>query len=278
MTETLLSSTPPETGSSFLPAFFFLSGEKKAALSAVYGFCRAADDAVDEPGDADPQENIQLWREELDRLYAKNPTHPITAALLAPIEKFNLQKDDFLLLIEGVASDIIPRRYQTFEQLEWYLARVSSAVGMQCARIFGCSREPEAREYAKYLGYAIQMTNIIRDLAEDCRRGRVYIPLDDLARFRLSEKDILNPAMSEAVSELLAFEAGRARRFYAKARSALHPDDCRSMFPAGIMACVYETLLDKMESGGFDPHAARPKLGKLEKILCILKAWRNSLC
>ncbi|MDD2772936.1 MAG: squalene/phytoene synthase family protein [Elusimicrobiales bacterium] len=262
--------------SSFSPAFFFLSGGRKEALSALYAFCRAVDDAVDEPGGADPRESIRLWRAELDRLYAGEPTLQIAKNLLVPVKNFGLRKEDFLLLIEGVESDIAPRRYKTLAELEWYLARVASAVGMQCARIFGCRHEEQAREYAKWLGYGIQLTNIIRDAAEDSRAGRLYLPLDDLERFGLAENDILNPGRAAALARLLAFEAEKARGFYAKARAALHPADRKCMFPAMIMACVYEGLLGKMEAGGFGVSAERPRLGKAEKIWCIIKAWRNS--
>jgi len=171
-------------------------------------------------------------------------------------------------------------RYKTFGELEWYLYRAASAVGFLCAQIFGCKNEQAGQQYAKWLGYAVQTTNIIRDVMEDARMNRIYIPLDDLAVLGLCENDILAIARGDAqtaevkkkLSAVLKFEAERAREFYAKARAALDPADKSAMFPAAIMGRLYEALLEKIARRGYDVSAGKIRLCAPEKIICIVKA------
>ena len=161
---------PPEAGSNFRPAFFFLSKKQKRALSAVYAYCRCVDDIVDVPGNNDPADSIKSWREEIGRLYQGKPTCEISKNLLPAVSEYGLQAQDFLLILEGVEKDITVSGYETFADLEQYLYRVACAVGLLCVRIFGYDHS-SAQDYAKWLGYAVQMTNILRDVSQDAARG-----------------------------------------------------------------------------------------------------------
>ncbi|MCX5783459.1 MAG: squalene/phytoene synthase family protein [Elusimicrobia bacterium] len=257
--------------SNFAIAFLFLPAKKRQAIKAVYNFCRAVDDAVDKPGPANPEKAITAWRTEIENLYNGAPSTEIGRALLSPVKNFGLKKEHFLLVIEGVEKDIYTNRYKTFAELQWYLYRVASAVGMLCLGIFG---GVSADEYGKWLGYAVQMTNITRDVKEDARMGRIYIPLEDMEKFAVSEKDVLSGKITPQIKSLLSFEAERANKFYAKARAAMPTQNRKSLFPSEIMACVYEALLSKIESAGFGVCA--PKLNFAEKITCIIKARRNT--
>lgn len=262
---------PPEAGSNFRPAFFFLSRKQKRALSAVYAYCRCVDDIVDIPGNDDPADSIKSWREEIGRLYQGKPTCAISKDLLPAVSEYGLQAQDFLLILEGVEKDIAVSSYETFADLEQYLYRVASAVGLLCVRIFGYDHS-SAKDYAKWLGYAVQMTNILRDVSRDAARGRIYLPMEDLRRFNCGEDDIRNRVYSGSFAELMRFEAGRARGFYEKARQVLHPDYRRKMLPALVMSEIYRGLLFKMERLNFDVLNAKISLGLPEKLACIIKA------
>ncbi|MFA5161561.1 MAG: squalene/phytoene synthase family protein [Elusimicrobiales bacterium] len=267
----------PERPSSFAPAFFFLPPRKREALAAVYGFCRAVDDAVDEPGSSDPRESINFWRQELDRLYSGAPSHPVTKRLAGPVTQFGLEKENFALLIEGMEHDIGPVRCKTFAELEWYMFRAASAPGLLCARIFGYRHAERAREYARLLGYAVQLTNIIRDVAEDARLDRIYLPLEDLGGFGLSENDILNGTRRERLAAALEREAARAREFYSLAAAALDPQDRASMLPAAVMGGIYGALLDKISRRGFNVLEGKIRLNPAEKAFAVLGAIRRAL-
>jgi len=265
----------PEAGSSFRPAFFFLPKTKYRALSAVYAFCRAVDDAVDEPGPVPPREAMTQWRERLDRLYAGAPDCDITRALAAPIAEFGLKKEHFLLVIEGMEMDIATTRYATLPELDRYMYRVAGAVGLLCVSIFAKAPAQKYEAYAELTGNAVQLTNILRDIAEDSARGRIYLPLEDLRHFGVAEGDVLSLKESAAMRRLLTFECGRARTYYASALASLYGHCRRGLLPAQIMACVYAALLAKMEK---DPQVVlrgRLRLGAAEKICCIFKAWRQ---
>lgn len=264
-------SKPPEAGSNFRPAFFFLSRKQKKALSAVYAYCRRVDDIVDIPGNNDPADSINFWREEIGRLYQGKPACAISKNLLPAVSEYGLQKQDFLLILDGVEKDITVSRYETFADLEHYLYRVACAVGLLCVKIFGYDHS-SAKDYAKWLGYAVQMTNILRDVSPDAARGRIYLPMEDLQRFNCSVNDIKNRVYSRPFVELMRFEAGRAHGFYEKARQVLQPDYKRKMLPALVMSEIYRGLLSKMERLNFDVLNAKISLGLPEKLGSVIKA------
>lgn len=267
-------SRAPESGSSFRPAFFFLSGEQRRALSAVYAYCRHVDDIVDVPGNRDPSGLINFWKEEIGRLYEGSPTCGISRNLLPAVREYSLEKEAFLLILEGVGMDLSVSKYETFAELEKYIYRVASAVGLLCVRIFGYEH-PRSGEYAKWLGYAVQMTNILRDVSADAAGGRIYLPLEDLRRFGCAEEDIKRSAYTPSFIELMRFEAGRTLGFYEKAAGVLIPEYSGKMLPARIMAEIYSALLLKMEKAVFDIHDKKIRLETPEKIMCVLRAWRK---
>lgn len=265
----------PHKKSTFAPAFLFLNKEKRKALETVYGFCRIIDDIADEPAQ-NPGKELEFWKREIELLYKNKPATFIAAKLLPCIKKFDLKKEHFLLIIEGVRQDLTKKRYETFKELEFYLYRVASAVGLLCIDIFGY-KNPKTKEYAKYLGYAVQLTNIIRDAASDAKTGRIYIPLEDMKKFAVSDRDLLNDKMITKVGNLLKFETDRAKKYYALAEQTLPAQDRRSMLTARIMGSLYENLLKKIEKKDFDVFGKKIKLNKLEKIMAVLKETRRGI-
>src|SRR3954469_21646974 len=219
---------------SFYYAFLVLPAEQRRAIIAVWDFCRAVDDAVDEDdaaADGVPtgRPAIAFWRDELARAFSGGaPATPQGRNLQPLIARFELPRQAFDDVIDGVAMDLDTTRYQTFDDLFQYCRRVASAVGLICIRIFGCTGE-RACEYALSLGVALQLTNILRDVKDDLRRGRVYLPLDDLGACGCTVDDLAAGTVSEPVRRLIEFECGRAREFYDRARAALPPADRRRL-------------------------------------------------
>ncbi len=269
-----MTASRPESKSSFRPAFLFLSTEKRDALSAVYGYCRAVDDAVDEPGMQNPRDLVKFWREETDRLYAGNPTHPVTKRLLEPVKEFNLKKEHLLLVLNGVAMDLDVYRYETLEGLKKYMFGVASAVAHLCLSIFGYTAT-DRDAFCENMGYSVQLTNIIRDVKSDAERGRIYLPLEDLKRFGVSQGDVLDCRMTDAMRKLLAFEADRALEYYRVTRTLIAPRDRSRLFPCSIMSAVYEQVLHEIIRRDYNVFAGKVKLTKLQKLKAFYNAWRK---
>jgi phytoene synthase len=258
---------------SFYYSFVALPPEKRAAITAAWDFFRAVDDTVDEAvpragGAAAEAEDrarrgLDAWRRDLDCCFGGGTPQSEQARQLQPhISRFNLPRPALEAVIEGVEMDLGRRRYPDFAALREYCLRVASAVGLVCIEIFGY-REPGARDYAVDLGIALQLTNIVRDVRVDLARGRVYLPLEDLARFHCSEEDLAAGLACERVPRLLAFQCDRARSYYASAERKLPRADRRSLVAARIMAAIYGDLLRRIERSGYDVfsgtvHASRP--------------------
>jgi phytoene synthase len=235
-----------ESGSSFLPAFYFLGKEKKIALTALYAFCREVDDIVDECEKYEEGKvKLDWWRSEIDRLFSRDPQHPVTKLLLNYIDKFDLNKNYFNEIIDGMEMDLNLNRYENFKQLQHYCFRVASAVGILSAKIFGFNNI-ETLKYAHDMGIALQLTNIIRDLGEDAKRGRIYIPLDELKLFGVTEADILNYTNSEKIKKLVIFLSRRAHDFYLSATIHLPIEDKRKQLPGLMMGNIYFILLKEI--------------------------------
>ena len=237
---------------SFYYSFLSLPVDKRNAIVAVWDFCRAVDDAVDEPAGGDAAQGLMRWREEVARMYGDG--HPETSQgrqLLPFISRFSLPRSAFEDLIDGVAMDIDHRRYETFEALKQYCLRVASAVGLICVEIFGYT-DLQTRDYAVDLGIALQLTNIVRDVAVDIERGRIYIPTEDLRRFNVEERDLQAGVMTENLRRLLAHQAERARHYYRKAAATLPKHDARRLVAARIMGAIYLELLRRIERSGYD--------------------------
>ncbi len=264
---------------SFYYSFLVLPAPQRRAIIAVWDFCRAVDDAVDESDTGSPagaatgRKAVAFWRAELAHCY--NGTAPSTEVgrRLQPfIAAFDLPRQAFADVIDGVAMDLDTARYQTFEQLFEYCRRVASAVGMICIRIFGCT-DPRAREYALNLGVALQLTNILRDVKDDLARGRVYLPACDLAAHGCTVDDLAAGIVTGPVARLLAFECARAREYYAKAAAARPPQDRRRLVAAEIMRAVYFETLRRIEQRRYDVFTGRTRVPKPRQAAIALRQW-----
>jgi 15-cis-phytoene synthase len=264
---------------SFYYSFLVLPAVERRAIIAVWDFCRAVDDAVDEADAAAAgglpagREAVGFWRAEIARCY--NGTRPGTeqGRRLQPfIAAFDLPRQAFDDVVDGVAMDLDTMRYETFDDLLEYCRRVASAVGMICIRIFGCTSD-RAREYALNLGVALQLTNIMRDVRSDLERGRVYLPLCDLATFGCTVDDLAAGAVTEPVRRLFEFECRRAREFYARAAAALPPGDRRRLVASEIMRAVYFETLQRIEQRGYDVFSGRTRVPRPRQAVIALKEW-----
>ena len=258
---------------SFYYSFLALPADKRNAIIAVWDFCRAVDDAVDEPGERDPASALAQWRQEIARLYGGQEAATPQGTRLAPfIVAFSLPRSAFEDLIDGVAMDLQRSRYATFEELRQYCLRVASAVGLICVEIFGY-RDVQTRDYAIDLGIALQLTNIIRDVAPDLERGRVYIPIEDMQQFGCTENDLRAGVVNDRVRQLLAFQVDRARRFYRRADAALPRHDERRMVAARIMGAIYSDLLRSIERAGYDVFSRRARVARPRQALIAALTW-----
>jgi 15-cis-phytoene synthase len=261
--------------SNFYYAFMLLPVERRRALYAVYAFCRFVDDIADDDEVREPAALLARWREELDHVYAGGPTRAVSRALADNVHRFNIPRRYFEEVIDGVEMDLTRRRYQTFDELELYCRRVASAVGLICIEIFGYGN-PATRVYAERLGLAFQLTNIIRDVREDAARGRIYLPLEDLARFEVSEEEILEGKYSPRFRALMEFEAQRARDFYREAETALTPEDRSAMLAAEGMRLIYAALLERIVQSDYRVFDQRLSLSTPRKLYLVGRAWAGT--
>ena len=264
---------------SFYYSFLVLPADQRRAIIAVWDFCRAVDDAVDEAevnppaGSPSPRAALAYWRDELARCYgSERPESPQGQSLKPFIREFNLPRQAFEDVVDGVAMDLDRCRYDTFDDLFGYCRRVASAVGMICIRIFRCQNE-KSSEYALNLGVALQLTNILRDVKDDLAHGRVYIPLEDLSKMGCSVEDLKAGRVSEPVRRVMAFECQRARDFYRRALDARPDEDRRRLVAAEIMRAVYFETLRKIERNDFDVFSQRTRVAKPMQALIALKQW-----
>lgn len=267
------------SSSNFYYAFRLLPWERHNALCAFYAFCRFIDDIADQPDEGQPYgqkeriaQLLNTWREELDRCYTAQPRHPISQALADAVRRFPIRQEGLTGIIDGVEMDLSRTRYQTFSELYEYCYRVASLVGLACIEIFGY-QALQTREYAINLGVAFQLTNILRDVGEDAERARIYLPLEDLARFEYSEQELLGGVYNEAFLRLMTFEGERAQDYYRRAVSLLASQDRRSLVAAEAMRLIYRRLLKKIEMQKFDVFQQRVTLTAPCKLGLALKAW-----
>ncbi|MGH8629895.1 MAG: presqualene diphosphate synthase HpnD [Burkholderiales bacterium] len=264
------------SGSSFYYSFLFLPAEQRDAITALYAFCREVDDVVDECADpAVARMKLAWWRSEVSACFAGTPQHPVAQALAPVVRRFSLPLSHFNEIIDGMEMDLAQQRYDRFESLHDYCYKVAGVVGLMAASIFGYA-QPTTSRYASDLGTAFQLTNIIRDVGEDARRGRIYIPHEDLERFGVSENEILGLRETDRFHALIGFQIGRARDFYARAFAALAPDDRRSQRPGLIMAAIYRALLEEVEAGGCRVLSSRVSLTPIRKLWLAWKTWVTS--
>jgi 15-cis-phytoene synthase len=264
------------TGSNFYYSFLLLPAAKRKAIQEVYSFCRILDDIVDEDARGrDPKAELQAWRDEIEACYAGHPGTDFGDQLLDSIEEFDLPKQAFLDLVDGMEMDLKWHSYQTFSDLREYCYRAASTVGLICIEIFGYE-SPRTREYAVNLGLALQLTNILRDLKEDIARGRIYIPLEDLERFGYSEDDLRANTYNTPFVELMKFETARARSYFERAAASLPDQDRHAMFAAEIMCAIYRELLDQIPAVKYDVFRNRLAVPKSRRIKTALSIWLKS--
>lgn len=262
--------------SNFYYAFLLLPRAQSEAIQTVYAFCRCVDDAVDQS--ASPEEakkELDQWREQMRRCLEVPPSHPLLAALAGTIRKYNIPLEYFEELISGMEMDLHSRRYATFEDLRLYCYRAASVVGLICLKIFGTTR-PEAEEHAVHQGLAFQLTNILRDLRADAERGRIYLPLEDLERFRYTEKDLMDSVYNPPFVEMMAFQCARARAHYEKARACLPPQDRRRLLASEVMAAVYYRILREIERRNYDVFTKKIALPRRAKLALALRTWLSN--
>lgn len=262
-----------QSGSSFYYAFLFLPPERRRAITALYAFCREVDDIVDnvhEPSVA--RMKLTWWRAQVAQMFQGRPEHPVTKALQPHLEPFGLSCDRLLAVIEGMEMDLDKTRYATWDALRKYCWHAAGVVGELSASIFGYS-DPHTLVYADKLGLAFQLTNIIRDVGDDARRGRIYLPAEDLERFGVTTADILERRHSQAFEELMRFQTQRARECYRDAMRALPEPDRRAQRPGLMMAAIYHTLLEEIERDRWQVLDQRVSLTPIRKFWLAWKIW-----
>jgi phytoene synthase len=261
------------SGSSFYYSFLFLPPDKRQAITAFYAFCREVDDVADEARDIGVARiKLAWWRTEVANLMAGAATHPVTKALAPYVAPMGIDAARMNEIIDGMEMDLTHTRYADFAALKLYCHRVAGVVGQLSASIFGY-RHAQTLEYAELLGLAFQLTNIIRDVGEDARRGRVYLPADEMARHGLSAEDILARKGGEAFRALMEEQAARAEALYVAALAKLHPEDRRNQRAGLIMASIYRTLLAEIRRDGFPVLDARVSLTPIRKLWIAWTTW-----
>lgn len=262
------------SGSSFYYSFLFLPRPRREAITALYAFCREVDDVADECSDSTiARAKLAWWRIEIANLYADKPQHPVTQALVNAVRDYNLAEEHFLEIIDGMEMDLDQNRYRDFKELQLYCYRVASVVGLLSASIFGYG-DRKTLKYAHDLGLAFQLTNIVRDVGEDARRGRIYLPMDEMNRFAVTELDILNGREGENVRQLLEYQIDRAQEYYERAFAELPDSDRKAQRTGLIMAAIYRTLLNEIRAGGCEKVLnQRISLTPLRKLWLAWLTW-----
>lgn len=265
-----------KSGSSFYYSFLFLPEQKRKAIMALYAFCREVDDVVDETHEEQvARMKLNWWREEIQRLFHGQPQHPVTLALKPQLEHFNLAENYFYDIIDGMQMDLDYNHYQSFKDLSDYCYRAASVVGLLSVEIFGYKNKQTLR-YAHDLGMAFQLTNILRDVHEDARRNRIYLPADEMQKFGVTADDLLASTTTDNIRQLLQFQADRARQYYQQALDLLPEEDRYNQRSGIIMKAVYESLLDEIELDGFRVLEYKIKLTPLRKLWLAWKAaWQE---
>jgi phytoene synthase len=272
-----------QSGSSFYYSFLFLPPARRRAITALYAFCREVDDVVDECTDAGvARAKLAWWRTQVAAIYGGAPAsslpsggapqHPVAQALVPVVTRFRLPQERLQEIIDGMEMDLTQRRYPDFAALRLYCHRAASVVGLLSAEIFGY-RHPDTLKYAENLGLAFQLTNIIRDVGEDARRDRVYLPLDELARYDVSVADIMHARESDGFRQLMEFQIERALGYYRDAYALLPAVDRKPQRAGLVMAAIYRTLLAEIRADGSKVLTRRTSLTPLRKLWIAWRTW-----
>ena len=263
------------SGTSFYYSFLFLPPERRVAITALYAFCREVDDVVDEVSDPElARTKLAWWRREIGAVFNGTPQHPVALALQNVVAAYRLPEEHFQAVLDGMAMDLERSRYLDFAELERYCHCVAGVVGLMSAEIFGYAN-PATRQYARDLGIAFQLTNIIRDVGEDARRGRIYLPQDELASHGVTSTSLLKTEHTDALTALMVDQVARAHRWHARALEALPDEDRGTQRPGLIMAAIYRTLLDEIERDGYRVLEHRIALTPIRKLWIAWKTARR---
>ena len=261
------------SGSSFYYSFMFLPPDKRRAITALYAFCREVDDVVDECSDEGvARTTLAWWRVQVAEIYEGKPQHPVAQALIPVVNQFKLPQKHFHEIIDGMEMDLQQHQYPDFEALQLYCYRVASVVGLLSAEIFGYT-DRKTLQFAHDLGIAFQLTNIIRDMGEDARRGRIYVPQDELAKFGVHTSDILDGKENENFHKLMQFQIERTQRYYQQAFELLPATDRKAQSTGLIMAAIYRATLEEIVSSGCHVLKERTSLTPVRKLWLAWKTW-----
>ena len=262
-----------QSGSSFYYSFLFLPPERRRAITALYAFCREVDDTVDDASDGSVARiKLAWWRTEVSKMYGGAPTHPVMLALQPHVTTYGLQEQHLLAIVDGMEMDLDQSRYLDYPGLQRYCWHVAGVVGILSASIFGYTN-PQTLAYAEKLGLAFQLTNIIRDVGDDARKGRIYLPVDDLQRFGVTANDLLKLQHTDKFEALMRFQAERAQAVYDQALALLPREDRRAQRPGLMMAAIYRTLLGEIARDGFHVLNQRISLTPLRKLWLAWKTY-----
>ncbi len=265
-----------QSGSSFYYSFLFLPQERRRAITALYAFCREVDDTVDECTDQSiARIKLAWWRTEVSKMYDGTPTHPVMQALQPHLAVYNLEQKHLQAIVDGMEMDLDQSRYLDYPAMQRYCWHVASVVGILSASIFGVSN-PRTLEYAEKLGLAFQLTNIIRDVGEDARKGRIYLPINELQQFGVTAADLLNARHSDKFEALMRFQVARAYTMYDEAMALLPKEDRRAQRPGLMMAAIYRTVLDEIERDNYHVLNQRISLTPIRKLWLAWKTYVRS--
>ena len=265
-----------QSGSSFYYSFLFLPQERRRAITALYAFCREVDDTVDECTDQSVARiKLAWWRTEVSKMYEGTPTHLVMKALQPHVAVYKLEQKHLQAIIDGMEMDLDQSRYLDYPALQRYCWHVASVVGILSASIFGVTN-PRTLEYAEKLGLAFQLTNIIRDVGEDARKGRIYLPINELQQFGVTAADLLNARHSDKFEALMRFQVARAYKMYDEAMALLPKEDRRAQRPGLMMAAIYRTVLDEIERDNYHVLNQRISLTPIRKLWLAWKTYVRS--
>ena len=262
-----------QSGSSFYYSFLFLPDDRRRAITSLYAFCREVYDVVDEcsdPGIA--RTKLAWWRQQISQIYGGRPDHPVALALAEVVGPYGLEEARLQDIVEGMEMDLVYNAYPDFDALRVYCHRVAGVVGVLSARIFGHT-DARTLEYAAQLGLAFQLTNIIRDVGEDARRNRIYLPLHEMAQYGVTSDDIAHGRETEGFQKLMEFQVARAQRCYDEALAKLPATDRKAQRPGLVMAAIYRTLLEEIRDDGCHVLTRRTALTPLRKLWIAWKTW-----
>jgi phytoene synthase len=262
--------------SNFYYSFLLLPKPKREAINIVYAWCRVADDIVDDEGSVSAKRlRLLQWAKEFELGLTGSSRYQLVNKLSQIINRFNIPLHFFNELIKGMEMDLVKTRYETFDDLKHYCYRVASTVGLICGEIFGYSKQ-ETKLYAENLGLALQLTNIIRDVAADAKKGRIYLPQRDMDYFGYSEEELFAEKYNIKFKRMMAFQAERARSYFAEAIKHLSAEDRPLFIAALIMQEIYFRLLQDIEKAEYNIFPRRIKVSTTAKLLITIRVWWNN--